>query len=50
MSIGLLSKATLEAIYFKDKNNAKKTLYVWAISAVSLILSFGLTLFLNNMV
>lgn len=48
ISMGLLPKAILEAVHFKDRKAAKQTLGVWLISFGSLCLAFGLTLLLNH--
>lgn len=47
VTIGLLPKAALEAMYFQDRQSARKTLFVWGIIAVTLGAAFCLSLLVN---
>ena len=44
VTAGLIFKAIVEALYFKEKEYAKQTLKYWGMSAGSLVLSFGFSL------
>ena len=49
VSLGLLPKAVLEAAYFKDRNGAKRTLFIWFLIVLCLCLAFCLSLLLDYM-
>lgn len=46
-SFWFLGKAALEAGYFKDRDGAKRTLFLWLVSFGSISFAFGITLLIN---
>lgn len=47
ISFGLLTKSLLEAAYFKEREDAKKTLSIWALCTATLLFSLGVSLILD---
>ncbi len=48
ITLGFIPKAIWEAVYFKNKEEAKEYLQIWAILEAPLLLVFLLSLILNN--
>jgi len=46
-SLGLLPKALIEEVKFRDRESAKKTMLIWLVSMLSLSAAVGFTLFLE---
>lgn len=47
VSLWCITKAILEAVYFKDRSDAKRTLFYWLISAGSIGLALGFSLLID---
>lgn len=47
VSLGLLTKAVLEAAYFKDRMSAKQSLCLWLVAICSIGFALGLALLIN---
>lgn len=47
ISVWSVTKAALEAFYFKDRKDAKQTLFRWLLSMGSIGLAFGFSLLID---
>ena len=47
-TLGLLTKAVLEAAYFKDRMSAKQSLRLWLVAICSIGFALSLTLLINH--
>ena len=47
ISFWYIAKAILEAGYFKDRQGAKRTLFLWLVSCGSVVFALGLTFLIN---
>lgn len=47
LTVALLTKAALERWHFQDRDSAKHTLFIFAVSVTPLCVAIGFSLFIN---
>lgn len=47
ISLGLIPKAILEAMYFQDRKEAKRTLLRWFLLTIVLVVALGFSLLID---